>query len=144
MKRLHLDHNILIGKQDLEYISGVYSSMQGDTGAQHETYRGMLAVDEHSTRRIKAWMQSTVEPSLEHVGKVFKEIAQQTYKANKVFRIVQPDSNESKKIQRKQEQDVVCKYLNQKRIFISHTGIILPCCFFNSEFLQDYAGVKTD
>tara|TARA_R100001198_G_scaffold67515_2_gene40420 strand:+ start:113 stop:2401 length:2289 start_codon:yes stop_codon:yes gene_type:complete len=87
------------GKQDLEYISGVYSSMQGDTGAQHETYRGMLAVDEHGTRRIKAWMQSTVEPSLEHVGKVFKEIAQQTYKANKVFRIVQPDSNESKRVE---------------------------------------------
>jgi len=87
------------GKQDLEYISGVYSSMQGDTGAQHETYRGMLAVDEHGTRRIKAWMQTTVEPSLEHLGKVFKEIAQQTYKANKVFRIVQPDTNESKRVE---------------------------------------------
>ena len=87
------------GKQDLEYISGVYSSMQGDTGAQHETYRGMLAVDEHGTRRINAWMQTTVEPSLEHLGKVFKEIAQQTYKANKVFRIVQPDTNESKRVE---------------------------------------------
>jgi|TARA_R110000765_G_scaffold319454_1_gene411561 hypothetical protein len=87
------------GKQDLEYMSGVYSSMQGAAGASHETYRGMLAVDEHGTRRIKAWMQSTVEPGLEHLGKVFKDIAQQTYKANKVFRIVQPDTSESKRVE---------------------------------------------
>ena len=87
------------GKQDLEYISGVYSSMQGAPAQQHETYRGMLAVDEHGTRRIKAWMQTTVEPSLEHLGKVFKDIAQQTYKANKVFRIVQPDTTETKRVE---------------------------------------------
>ena len=78
------------GKQDMEYISGIYSSMQGDTGAQHETYRGLLAQDEHGTRRIKAWMQTIVEPALEHLGKVFMQMAQQTYKAHKVFRIVQP------------------------------------------------------
>ena len=87
------------GKVDLEYISGIYSSMQGDAGTQHDTYRGLLATDEHGTRRIKAWMQTTVEPSLEHLGKVFKEIAQQTYKANKVFRIVQPDTSETKRIE---------------------------------------------
>ena len=23
---------------------------------------------------------------------------------------------------------------------MSHTGALLPCCFFNSEYLQDYAG----
>ena len=33
------------GKQDMEYLAGIYASMQGDTGAQHETYRGMLAMD---------------------------------------------------------------------------------------------------
>lgn len=78
------------GKTDMEYISGIYSSMQGDTGAQHETYRGLLAQDEHGTRRIKAWMQTIVEPALEHLGKVFQQVAQNTYKAHKVFRIVQP------------------------------------------------------
>jgi len=80
------------GKQDMEYISGIYSSMQGDTGAQHETYRGLLAQDEHGTRRIKAWMQTIVEPALEHLGRVFMQTAQQTYKAHKVFRIVQPSA----------------------------------------------------
>jgi len=78
------------GKSDMEYISGIYSSMQGDTGAQHETYRGLLAQDEHGTRRIKAWMQTIVEPALEQLGKVFMQMAQQTYQAHKVFRIVQP------------------------------------------------------
>lgn len=78
------------GKTDMEYISGIYSSMQGDTGAQHETYRGLLAQDEHGTRRIKAWMQTIVEPALEHLGKVFQQVAQNTYQAHKVFRIVQP------------------------------------------------------
>ncbi len=82
--------NVQQGKQDMEYISGIYSSMQGDTGAQHETYRGLLAQDEHGTRRIKAWMQTIVEPALEHLGRMFMQTAQNTYKANKVFRIVQP------------------------------------------------------
>ena len=33
------------GKNDMEYLAGIYSSMQGDTGQQHDTYRGMLAMD---------------------------------------------------------------------------------------------------
>lgn len=82
------------GKADIEYMSGVYSAMQGDTSAQHETYRGMLAVDEHGTRRIKAWLQTMIEPSLEHLGGVFAETARDTYQAQKVFRIVQPQADD--------------------------------------------------
>ncbi len=81
-----------VGRSDMEYLSGVYSSMQGDVGTQHETYRGLLAADEYGTRRIKAWMESTIEPALEHLGKVFKEMAQNTYTAHKVFRIIQPSA----------------------------------------------------
>ncbi len=80
------------GKQDMEYISGIYSSMQGDLGSQHDTYRGLLAQDEHGTRRIKAWMQDIVEPSLEHLGKLFQVMAQNTYQAHKIFQIVQPSA----------------------------------------------------
>ena len=50
------------GKQDMEYISGIYSSMMGNTKEQPETYRGLLANDEYGTRRIKAWMTNIVEP----------------------------------------------------------------------------------
>jgi hypothetical protein len=39
-------------------------------------------------------MNSIVEPCLEHLGKCFKEVAQQTYSTNKVFRIVQPEAGQ--------------------------------------------------
>jgi hypothetical protein len=79
-------------KSDMEYIAGVYSSMQGDTSSSPETYRGLLQMDEFGTRRIKSWMQNIVEPALEHLGVIFKDWAQDTYIANKVFRIVQPNN----------------------------------------------------
>ena len=82
------------GKSDAEYISGVPSSMMGFSQDQAETYRGLLANDEFGTRRLKAWMNSIVEPSLEHLGRVFKSIAQNHYTIEKVFRIVQPQAGE--------------------------------------------------
>ena len=84
-------------KRDMEYTSGIYSSMQGDTGSSPETYRGLLAMDEYGTRRIKAWMQNIIEPSLEHLGKIFKDFAQDTYQSHKVFRIVQPNNIDEEK-----------------------------------------------
>jgi len=85
------------GKKDMEYLAGIYSSMQGDTGTQHETYKGLLAQDEYGTRRIKAWMQNGLEPSLKQVGEVVKQYSQAVYSAEKVFRIVDPDDNEQQK-----------------------------------------------
>ena len=82
------------GKSDAEYISGVPSAMMGFTQDQPETYRGLLANDEFGTRRLKSWMSSVVEPALEHLGKVFKEVAQRHYEVNKVFRIVQPNADD--------------------------------------------------
>jgi hypothetical protein len=84
-------------KADMEYIAGVYSSMQGDTSSSPETYRGLLQMDEFGTRRIKSWMQNVVEPGLEHLGVIFKDWAQDTYIANKVFRIVQPNNIDEEK-----------------------------------------------
>ena len=85
-------------KQDMEYTSGIYSSMQGDTGSGPDTYRGLLAMDEYGTRRIKSWMQNIIEPSLEHLGKIFRDFAQDTYQAHKVFRIVQPNNINEEKV----------------------------------------------
>ena len=90
------------GKQDVEYIAGIHSSMMGIARSQPETYRGLLANDEYGTRRIKAWMGNTVEPALEHLGRVFKEVAQDTYKIDKVFRIVQPEAGQSPDEQEKE------------------------------------------
>ena len=85
-------------KADMEYVAGVYSSMQGDSGSGPETYRGLLQMDEYGTRRIKSWMQNVIEPALEHLGMVFKDWAQDTYLAHKVFRIVQPNNINEEKI----------------------------------------------
>lgn len=80
------------GKEEIQYQSGIPSFLQGDTGGQHDTYRGMLANDEYGTRRIKSWMHNIIEPALERVGEVHKQLAQTTYKANRIFRIVQPNA----------------------------------------------------
>ena len=69
-------------KGDMEYLAGIYASMMGDTGGQHETYRGMLAVDEYGTRRIKQWLKNSIEPSLKQVGKVVMQYAQSVYTAH--------------------------------------------------------------
>ena len=80
------------GKADMEYIAGIPSAMMGFTQQQADTYRGLLANDEFGTRRIKAWMNSVLEPCLEHVGIVFKDLAQSHYTIDKVFRIVEPNA----------------------------------------------------
>ena len=79
-------------KQDMEYLAGIYSSMQGDTGQQHETFRGMLAIDEYGTRRIKQWMNHFIEPALKQLGTLIMDYTQAVYTANKRFRIVQPSA----------------------------------------------------
>ena len=80
------------GKADMEYLAGIYSSMQGDTQQQHETFRGMLALDEYGTRRIKQWMKNCIEPALRQLGHVICMISQAVYSANKRFRIIQPSA----------------------------------------------------
>ena len=80
------------GKGDMEYLAGIYSSMQGDTQQQHETFRGMLAMDEYGTRRIKQWMTNCIEPALRQVGRLVMEFTQAFYQGHKIFRIAQPSA----------------------------------------------------
>ena len=89
------------GKADMEYLAGIYASMQGDTKSQHETFRGMLALDEYGTRRVKQWMKHSIEPALRQVGRVVMQMCQATYTANKRFKIVQPSA-----LQEDQEQEI--------------------------------------
>tara|TARA_R100000655_G_scaffold20867_1_gene42910 strand:- start:5250 stop:7544 length:2295 start_codon:yes stop_codon:yes gene_type:complete len=79
-------------KGDMEYLAGIYSSMMGDSGGASETYRGMLALDEYGTRRIKQWMQNSLDVSLKQLGVMVKQFTQAVYTAHKVFRIVQPSA----------------------------------------------------
>jgi hypothetical protein len=80
------------GKGDMEYLAGIYSSMMGDSGGASETYRGMLALDEYGTRRIKQWMNTSIEPALRQLGQLIIDYSQATYTANKKFRIIQPSA----------------------------------------------------
>ena len=80
------------GKSDMEYLAGIYSSMMDDAGGSSETYRGMLAMDEYGTRRIKQWMHTSIEPALKQLGQIVLEFCQATYQANKRFRILQPNA----------------------------------------------------
>jgi len=80
------------GKQDMEYLAGIFGSMMGDTQTQHDTFRGMLAMDEYGTRRVKQWLRSSIEPALKQMGEVVKQFSQAVYTAHKVFRIVQPNA----------------------------------------------------
>ena len=82
----------------MEYLAGIYSSMQGDTQATADMpYRGMLAMDEYGTRRVKYWMKHSLEPALAHLGEIVKQFSQATYTAHKVFRIVQPSAIQDEK-----------------------------------------------
>lgn len=81
------------GKQDMEYLAGIFSSQMGDTGSSKDMpYKGMLAMDEYGTRRIKYWMKHCIEPALKQLGNVVKEYSQSIYTAHKTFRIVQPNA----------------------------------------------------
>ena len=81
------------GKQDMEYLAGIFSSQMGDTGATGDMpYKGMLAMDEYGTRRIKYWLKHSIEPGLKQLGHVVKQYSQAVYTAHKVFRIVQPNA----------------------------------------------------
>ncbi len=81
------------GKQDMEYLAGIFSSQMGDTGASKDMpYKGMLAMDEYGTRRVKYWLKHSLEPALAQLGEVVKQYTQAVYTAHKVFRIVQPNA----------------------------------------------------
>ena len=85
------------GKGDMEYLAGIYSSMMGDAGKSTETYRGMLAMDEYGTRRVKQWLSNSIEPSLKQMGTLVQQFSQAVYTAHKVFRVVQPNALQDSK-----------------------------------------------
>ena len=89
------------GKGDMEYLAGIYSSMMGDSAGASETYRGMLALDEYGTRRIKQWMSTSIEPALRQLGTMVLQFSQATYTAYKRFRLIQPSA-----IQEQREQEI--------------------------------------
>lgn len=102
-----------------------------------ENWRSFIASGGNATWQFIAFEHN------EHLIEQARHIA--TEEGFKHFRVIyshRKGNNEVEK-KRKVEQEIVCKYANQKRVFITHSGILLPCCFLNSEYLQTYAGNKT-
>lgn len=89
---------IQMGEKNIEESIGATSLAQGSNAPANMPYRGLVAMDEFSTRRVRSWMTNIVEPALEHMGKIFTQFAQATYTANKVFRIVNPETGEKKEM----------------------------------------------
>lgn len=80
------------GQQDFEYLVGMVGTSMGLTDNQSETYRGMLANDEFSTRRLRGWTSNVFEPGMQLLGRIVGQFSQAVYSAHKVFRIVQPNA----------------------------------------------------
>ena len=100
-----------------------------------ENWKEFIKAGGHATWQFIAFEHN------EHLIDDAKRIAKEEGFEN--FRLIyshRNDNKESKTKTRKMEHKIVCKYGNQKRIFLSHTGALLPCCFFNSEYLQVYGG----
>ena len=81
------------GQSDFEYLVGMRGASMGEIQEQAETYRGMLANDEFSTRRLRGWVINIFEPGMELLGQIVSQFAQATYSIHKVFRIVQPNAD---------------------------------------------------
>jgi len=78
-------------KQDIEELHGISKVAQGQLVPGDQTYRGILALDEFSTRRIKQWSTNIVSSALQQLGEVVKQFTQSFYTTYKKFRIVQPN-----------------------------------------------------
>lgn len=79
------------GKLDIEYSLGISVQSMGMQPIQDEPFRTTMARDEFTTRRLKEWVNSILQPALEHVGNVYFDIAKTVYKSQKAFRISAPN-----------------------------------------------------
>ena len=85
-----------MGKGDISYSLGISDYMMGMERVTNEPFRSTALMDEFGTRRLRTYLQNTVNPWLRQVGKVFKDVAQKTYTAHKIYRIVSSEAGNEK------------------------------------------------
>ncbi len=85
-----------LGRADISYSFGISDYMMGMERVTNEPFRSTALMDEFGTRRLRSYSQNVINPWLRHVGKVFKEIAQKTYTAHKIYKIISPESGNEK------------------------------------------------
>jgi len=80
-------------KQSIYHILGIHPLQHGDPSSAPSTYKGTVAIDEYSQRRIKSKLDD-IETSLNQMGKVIVSLIQQTYSDEKIIRVMKPDGTE--------------------------------------------------
>ena len=80
-------------KQSIYHILGIHPLQHGDPSSAPSTYKGTVAIDEYSQRRIKSKLDD-IEASLNQMGKVIVSLIQQTYSDEKIIRVMKPDGTE--------------------------------------------------
>jgi len=81
-------------KQSIYHILGIHPLQGGDPGSAPQTYKGTVAIDEYSQRRIKSKLDD-IDEALNQIGKVVIQLIQQTYTDQKIIRIMKPDGRMS-------------------------------------------------
>jgi hypothetical protein len=81
-------------KQSIYHILGIHPLQSGDPGSAPQTYKGTVAIDEYSQRRIKSKLDD-IDEALNQIGKVVIQLIQQTYTDQKIIRIMKPDGRMS-------------------------------------------------
>jgi hypothetical protein len=78
-------------RMDIQEILGIYALGQGDQSQAPPTFKGTIALDEFSQRRIKS-KKDDIEEFLNQFARVVVQLIQQTYGEEKVIRLVQPNN----------------------------------------------------
>lgn len=78
-------------RRDIQEILGIYALGQGDQAQAPPTFKGTVALDEFSQRRIKS-KKDDIEEFLNQLAKVVVQLIQKTYGEEKVIRLVQPNN----------------------------------------------------
>ena len=132
-----------------EYGVSVFFGLDGTDQKSLEKYRigsNFKKVQENYRAFIKAGGNATwqfiVFDHNEHLLEEAKEISDK--EGFKNFRTIFSHRKGSGEVEKQvvEEQEIFCKYGNQKRLFINHTGALIPCCFLNSEALELHANKK--
>ena len=79
-------------KQDIDHQLGLYEMMMGNTQVAPQTYKATISLDEFGQRKIKSKL-ADIEGALVQVARVVLPMAQQLYKTEKVFRIIQANNS---------------------------------------------------
>lgn len=135
-----------------EYGVSVFFGIDGIDQTSLEKYRigsNYKKIQENYKAFIKAGGKATWQFIMfehnEHLLNEAKKISEEEGFVN--FRTIYSHRKGSGEIKKKsnEEQEIFCKYGNQKRIFINHTGAVIPCCYLNSESLELHANdtIKT-